>query len=296
MSFTHLLAALLVVALWGFNFIAIKVGLRDLPPVFFTCIRFIVAAVPAMFFVPRPKISCSKLIAYGFFAFALQFSLLFIGMKLGMSAGLSSLVMQSQAFFTIGIVSVVLKDRPHIYQLIGALIAGAGIVLVGLNIEAKATLVGLFCIICGGFSWGIANTLIKTMGSVSALSLVVWGSAAAVPPLCIATLWLDGPVLMQYSLTHLTWLGIGSVLYNAYFSTLLGFGIWAWLLRHHSANLIAPFTLLVPIVGIVCGALLLDESFYLWELAAAALVMSGLTLNVFGGRIFPPRVASVSRS
>jgi O-acetylserine/cysteine efflux transporter len=204
-------------------------------------------------------------------------------MAAGMPTGLSSLVIQVQAFFTIGLVALLMHERPLPPQLAGALVAGAGLVLVALHLPS-GTALGFALVVAAALSWAIANIIVKRVPGDAPLSVVVWGSAAAVIPLAIAVLATEGfsrSAQIVGSMSAANWLGIA---FQAWPTTLVAFGIWAWLLRQHPAALVAPFTLLVPVVGMTCAVWLLDESVTWWKLAGAALVLSGLGLNVLATR------------
>ena len=279
----HFAAALLMVTIWGFNFVVIRWGLNDIPPLLLTLLRFVMAAFPALLFVPRPKASWRLIAGYGLFAFALQFTFLFAGMAAGMPTGLSSLVIQVQVFFTIALVAILMRDRPRLPQLLGALVAGAGLVLVALHLPA-GTVLGFVLVVAAALSWAIANVIVKRVPGDAPLSVVVWGSATAVVPLALATLATEGlsrSAQIIGAMSVANWLGIA---FQAGPTTLVAFGIWAWLLRQHPASLVAPFTLLVPVVGMTCAVWLLDEPVTWWKLAGAALVLSGLGLNVLASR------------
>lgn len=286
MTLPDILTALAVVTIWGFNFVVIKIGLQDLPPVLFTALRFLFAALPLVFFIKRPETSWRLIIAYGMFQFALQFTLLFSGIKLGLPAGLASLVIQLQAFFTIGLAVLMLGERPRLVQLVGALIAFSGMALVAANLEGKATLIGFVLVVSGGMCWALANIATKKMGQVNALSLVVWGSLVATPPLIIASWLMEGQAAWQLAADRFTLKTLGAILFQSYPNTILGFGIWSMLMRRYAAATIAPFSLLVPVAGMTSAALILGESLQWWKIAAGLLVLSGLALNQFGARIW----------
>ncbi len=283
MSASHLAAALLMVTIWGFNFIVIRWGLNDVPPMTLTVLRFALAAFPAVLFVRRPRPSWRLVASYGLFAFTLQFGLLFAGMQAGMPTGLASLVIQVQAFFTIGLVAVLTHERAKTIQLIGATVAGAGLVLVALYLP-PSTFVGFLLVVAAAASWAIANVIVKRIHSEQPLAVVVWASAAASIMMLPVALVLEGPATMWAAVAAmdaLAWLGLA---FQAWPTTLLAFGIWAWLLRQHPAALIAPFTLLVPIVAMSLAVWLLGEEITWWKLTAIALVLSGLALNVVASR------------
>lgn len=280
----HLLLALLVVAIWGTNFVAIKTALRDLPPLLLCAVRFTLVAVPMVFFVPRPAVTWRQLGAYGLTMFALHFGFLFLGMKLGMSAGLASLTLQFQVFVTLTLTALVLKERILPVQVAGTATAGAGFAVVALHTGGDVTLAGLACTLLGATSWGFANFYSKRLGPVNPLGLVVWGSVVVPAPMLLASLALEGPASIAHSLTHMGAQAWGSVAYIVYGSTLVAYSLWSWLLSRHAASAIAPFTLLVPIFGMLSAALLLGESLPGWKLQAAGLVIAGLAINLFGPR------------
>jgi O-acetylserine/cysteine efflux transporter len=283
MSPVHLTAALLMVTIWGFNFIVMRWGLNEVPPVTLTLLRFALATFPALLLVARPRVPWWRLAAYGLFAFALQFSLLFAGLAAGMPTGLSSLVIQVQAFFTIGLAVLLSRERPRGTQLAGAALAGAGLVFVATHLPG-GTRLGLLLVVAAAASWATANLIVKHLRG-EPLAIVVWASACAVPPLAVAALVIDGPQRVAGAVASLSagqWLGVA---FQAWPTTLLAFGIWAWLLRLYPATVVAPFTLLVPVVGMSCAVWLLGEPLLWWKLAGAALVLAGLALNVFAARL-----------
>lgn len=285
----HLACALLMVALWGFNFVVMRWGLDQVPPLTLSALRFGLAAFPALLLVRPPRASWRLVAGYGLFAFSGQFALLFTGMAVGMPTGLASLVIQIQAFFTIGLAALVTHERPRAVQLAGALLAGGGVLLVALHLGGGSRL-GLVLIVLAALSWAVANTIVRRIPidpqaeRSGPLAIVVWGCAVATLPLAAAALLIDGPRSVLDSMDALDraqWLGLA---FQAWPVTLLAFAVWAWLLRLYPASLIAPFTLLVPVVGMSSAALLLGEAVTWWKLTGAALVLGGLALNVLSFR------------
>jgi O-acetylserine/cysteine efflux transporter len=283
----HLLLALLVVAIWGTNFVAIKVAMRELPPLLLCAVRFILVAVPVVFFIPRPAVAWRHLALYGLTMFGLHFGFLFLGMALGMSAGLASLTLQFQVFVTLALTATVLKERILPVQLAGALVGFAGFAIVVQHTGGDVTVAGLFCVLLGACSWGFANFLSKRLGPVNPLGLVVWGSLVVPVPMLLASLVFEGPARIGHSLTHLSAPVLFSVAFIVYGSTHVAYSLWSWLLARHPAATIVPFTLLVPIVGMISSAVLLGESLPAWKLQAGALVLAGVALNLFGPRLLP---------
>lgn len=284
LPFRHLLLALLTVAIWGSNFVAVKLALHDLPPLLLCSLRFVFVSLPAVFFLRQPDVPVRQLLTYGFSMFGFQFGFLFLGMKLGVSAGLASLVLQFQVFVTLALASAVLKERISPAQIAGALIAGAGFVVVGVHTGGDVTIPGLACVLLAAVSWGFANFTSKRLGRVNPLALVVWGGLVVPVPMAVASLVFEGPAVITLSLTHVGATALLSVAYIVYLSTLVAYSLWSWLLARHPATTVTPFALLVPVFGMLSSALLLGEPLPAWKLAAAALVIAGLALNVFGPR------------
>ena len=275
---------LLVVTIWGANFVVIKLGLGDMPPLLFTSLRFLFAAIPLVFVRRRPAIAWRWLAAWGLTQFALQFALLFVGIKLGMPAGLASLVIQLQAFFTMGLAWGLLRERVRALQWFGALVALFGMGVVALHLEQPATLYGLLMVLGAALSWAIANIVVKRIGAVDPLGLAAWASLIAFVPLAALSLLVEGPATVAAALRTMGGWAWAAVLFQSYPNTLFGFGVWSMLMRRHAAAELAPYTLLVPAVGMVCAALVLGEALQPWKIGAGLLVLAGLALNQWAAR------------
>jgi O-acetylserine/cysteine efflux transporter len=281
---------LAVVALWGFSFVAIKVGLHEIPPFALAALRFCFAAVPFVFFVKRPRLPWRYITGYGFAIGVCQFGLLFVGMKLGMPAGLSSLVIQLQIFFTIGLAIAFLGDRLHKEDLIGAAIATIGVVLLGvykLQAGMTGTLIGFLLVIAGAFAWAVGNVVAKRAAKYDAdmFALVVWSSLVPPLPLALMSFAFEGGMEAWTAIASASMLAWGCVLLLAWGATLFGFASWARLLHKYPTALVSPFALLIPVSGLASGALFLDEGLAPLQMAGVLLVLAGLAENVFGVRV-----------
>lgn len=291
MSPRDILLALAIVVVWGVNFMAIKWGVAEVPPLLLTALRYVVATLPAIFFVRRPQVALGILIAYGLFIGVGQFGVLFTAIHLGMPAGLASLVLQLQTFFTIGLAVAFLGERPRGAQFLGAAIAFGGIVLIGIEKLEGAGFWPLLMTVGASAGWAISNIIVKKAGKIDMLSFVVWSSLVPILPLLLLSLAIEGPNAIPYGIGHVTWLGLGSLLFIGWISTDFGYGAWSNLLRRYPASIVAPFTLLVPIVGLTTGQLILGEAMSRLDWAGSALVFAGLLVNVFGPRLFARRAA-----
>ncbi len=282
---------LAVVALWGFSFVPIKVGLEEIPPFAFAALRFFFAAVPLVFFMPPPRMPAGLVIAYGLAIGVFQFGLLFLGMRLGMPAGLSSLVIQVQAFFTIGLGIMFLGDRLHGENVAGAIVAGLGVVLLAVHrigMGADSTLVGLALVIVAAMAWAVGNIVAKHAARkhhADMRDLVVWSSLAPPLPLLAASYAFEGGPAVWHALASASALAWGCALFLAYFATIFGFASWARMLHRYPTGLVAPFALLIPVSGLASGAIFLGESLAPMQMAGVGLVLAGLAVNVYGPRM-----------
>lgn len=278
------LLATAVAIVWGLTFIAIKIGVQETSPLMLSALRFTFAAFPFVLFVKPPKAPALTVLAYGLLIGVGQFGLLFVAIHQGFPVGLASLILQAQAFFTIGLAWVVMREAPTRPQLIGGAIAAAGIAAIGSERLAGASLGPFALVIVASFFWGAGNVVAKTAGRVDMFAFMVWSSLVAPLPLVLLSLWIDGPAPLL-ALAHPTWALAASVAVVAYAGTIFGYGLWARLLSHHPAAAVAPFALLVPVVGMVAAAAIFGEALTMAELFGGLLVMIGLALNVFGGRL-----------
>ena len=190
-----------------------------------------------------------------------------------------------QAFFTIALALVFLGEKLNRYQSLGALIAIAGIVAIASERFEVTALVPLLMVILGAFFWGVANIASKKAGKIDMLSFVVWGSLVPILPLFALSLVVEGPAAITASMTGISLRTILVIAFNGYAATILGFGLWSYLLARYPAGLIAPFSLLVPVAGIASTIILLGETISTLEIVGSVLVFIGLLLNVFGPRL-----------
>lgn len=286
MARKDILQALIVVFLWGLNFVWIRIGLNGVPPLLLCVLRFALSAFPAVFFLPKPTISHAKLFSYGFTIFGLQFAFLFTGMHVDMSAGMASLVLQSQAFFTMALAAWFLHERASRWKIIGALISFSGVAMIAWRSGGDVTLAGLAFTLLAALSWGIGNTISKTLGKGGSLALVVWGSLYALPLLALASLWLEGIDRISDSMSNFSFASTIAIACIVYLSTYVGYTFWVSLLSRYAAATVAPFTLLVPVFGIFGAAIFLGETVFTGKAIASAIVILGLCFNLFepGGR------------
>lgn len=289
-SWSHLLLALSVVAIWGTNFVVIRWGLDGLPPFLFATLRFALSALPWLLFIRRPAVPLRKLAAFGVLLGVGQFGLLYLAIQGRITPGLASLVVQMQVFFTIGLSVVLMGERVRPYQLAGMALAVSGLAVIASHLDATLTVTGLALVLAAAFFWSCANLLAKSAGRVDMLAFMVWSSLFAVPPLFALSWWLEGPALMASRLQTASPGVWATVLWQAIGNSLYGYGVWNWLLARHPAATVTPLALLVPVFGMGASTVFLGEPLPAWKLGAGALVLGGLAVIVLW-----PRAAAALR-
>ncbi len=285
----QLVTALIVIFLWGMNFVVIKIGLKGIPPFLLGALRFALVAFPAILFLPRPKVPLKWLLAYALTISLGQFAFLFSAMAVGMPAGLASLVLQAQAFFTVGFSAMVFGDKLRASNLLGMLVASIGLVLLGgasiSNSASQVTLLGFILTLLAAASWASGNVVNKKIGSTSLLSLVAWSALIPVIPFLLLSWCFEGAAAISSSIAHISLPSILAIVYLAFAATLVGYTLWGSLLSSLPTHMVAPLTLLVPVVGLSAAWILLGEALQPLQLLGAAVVMCGLLINVFGNKL-----------
>ncbi len=276
----HFLLALGVVAIWGSNFVIIKLGLNHLPPLLFAALRFALAAVPMVFFLPRPKASWRNLAAYGLFIGVGQFGLLFLAMQGHISPGLASLVIQMQVFFTIFLAMRLTHEHVKPVQWLALGLAAAGIAVIAMHTDGSTTIGGLAMILLAAASWACGNMVVKRAGRVNMVAYVVWSSLFSAPPLFALSLMFEGWPAIVTGLREADAMSWFAVFWQASANSLFGYAAWGWLLARYPAATVTPMALLVPVFGMAASSWWLQESLPAWKLIAMALVMGGLAINL----------------
>ena len=283
----HALLALAVVAVWGTNFVIIKLALGHLPPLLFATLRFTLAAFPGVLLLRRPAVPLASLALYGVLIGVGQFGLLFIAINGLIAPGLASLVVQSQVFFTIGLALALNGERLRRVQMVSLALGAAGLGLIGAHTGGATSLGGIGLVLAAAFAWASGNMVQRRSVGVDMLAYVVWASLFAVPPLFFLSLLREGWPAIVAGVGHAsagTW---AAVAWQAVGNTMFGYGAWGFLLTRYPAATVAPWSLLVPVFGMAAAATWLAEPLPWWKLAAAALILGGLALTVLWSRLGP---------
>lgn len=282
----HYLIILAVITIWGINFLFMRFALDDIPPMVLGMLRFVGVLLPAIFFVKRPDVAWRWLILYGLTISFGQFSLVFLALTFGFATGLSALVLQAQVFLTVLFARIFLKEPVRANHLMGMLLAGIGLFMIGVGqYQGNLSLWSGLPVLGASLSWAFGNIVVKKIGAVDALSLVVWGNVSTLLAFVLACVGLYGAVGTAEYVANLSTLGVVSVAFLAYVSSLVGYTGFGYLLARHSAGKVVPFILLVPVIALLSGMVVLGERLGAWHWAGTAVVMTGLLWHMFGDRV-----------
>jgi O-acetylserine/cysteine efflux transporter len=283
------LLACLVAVCWGLNFVAIHLSLEQFPPFFLVALRFALLAVPTVLLVPRPGVPWRWVLGYGTGFGVLQFLFLYLAMAVGMPTGLASLVLQSSAPFTVLLAGVLLRERVSGRQALGVAVAIAGLAGIAVHradVDGGALLLPVLLTLCGGLGWALGNLATRQARAPHPLRLTLWMSVVPPLPMLAVSLLVEGPAQIGRSFTGLGTatglLAVGGLAYTVLVGTVLGSGLWATLMSRNPSSSVAPFSMLVPVVGIGAAWLLLGEATSATELAWGALVVGGVPVGSTG--------------
>lgn len=298
LSGRDLAAALVVVVVWGVNFVVMKFALRDFTPFQLGAARYVFAVLPLLLFVRPPHIPWKWLAFYGLFQGVGQFGILFVALKVGMTAALASVLLQTQVFFTALFGFVLLHERASRPLQAGMLLAALGLSCFALNYLSPAdggavaatTLAGFVLTLGAAAMWAMSNIVARHVQQAgvaySPMAFVVWSSIFAILPFTLLSLVFD-PEATRWQWTQArasSWLAVA---YLGWVATILGYSLWTGLLKRHPANRVAPFSLGVPVVGLTTGMLVLGEAITPWQWAGITLVVAALACVMLGGLIKP---------
>ncbi len=296
-----LFAALVVVVAWGLNFVVMKIGLREFTPFQMGLARYVFAALPLVLLVRPPNLPWRFVAAFGLLQGVGQFGFLFVALQVGMTAALASVLMQTQVFFTALLGALFLSERPGKPLQLGLLLAAGALLCFGIGVQGGAgvaaasriTALGLVLNLLAAFMWAASNIVARRAqahaaahtqaGRYDPIAFVGWSSVAPIAPFAVMTLAFDGWAAQSVWLTA-SWQAWAVAAYLGWVATLLGYALWTGLLSHHAANRVAPFSLAVPVVGLLAGLLLLGEVITPWQWAGSALVGVALVAVMFGSR------------
>jgi len=279
MSVSHIALAVFITVLWGFAFVAMRDLLYQLPPFLMAAMRVVAAGLPILVLMRLPRTPFYWLLLLGLTQGGIQMALLLFGMEFGMPAGLAALVLQTQVLFTTLLAFMLLGEKPRWAQYVGIAISLAGMAVIASTMPGGATIIGFFFVVLAALTWATSNIIVKLAGTDEVMRLVAWAHAIGVLPLLALSYIFEGQNEIFHILAGLSWRGIGEIAFLGLISTFGGFGLWSYLMRKNSASAVAPFSLIIPISGMISTALLLGEEFGEVRIAGAGIVLVGLAFG-----------------
>ncbi len=286
-----IMLALLVVIVWGANFTVIKLGLDGVPSMLLVSLRYLIVALPAVFFIKRPNLEWKYIILYGLTVGVGQFSCLFYAMEMGMPASLASIIVQLQAFISPFFAWIFLKEKLKTKQIIGFLVAAVGLFVIGMasgtsgvtKIPIKVFILTIFAPIF----WALSNIIVSFVSQkaiangekLDMLGLIVWSSLIPPLPVLVFALMLDTPQTLIGAITNLNAISVFAILYLSFGATLFGYGMWSQLIAKHSIGEIAPLSLLVPITGLLTARIVLSEQLSKMQWLGVIIILIGLIIT-----------------
>ena len=276
MNAKHVVMAFFIVVLWGLNFVALKIAVLSLPPIFLAGFRFLLISIPWIFFVEKPKVSKKQFITLPITLGVLQYSLLYYGMSTGLSAGLSAVILQTQSFFTVIMSTILIKEKPRLNEILGLLIGALGVIILLINNNGDFKIESVLIILAAAISWGIANIQLKNLGNVNMVSFLIWISPFAAIVLFIISFILEYDLVLNIDFSNIEIKVFLSIFYTAYLSTVIGFTMWQYLLNKYKSVQITPYGLLVPVTGSIFGYIILSEVLEIYQIIAGIVIIIGL--------------------
>ena len=260
----------------GLNFVALKIAVLSLPPIFLAGLRFLLISIPWIFFVEKPKVSKRQFITLPITLGVLQYSLLYYGMSTGLSAGLSAVILQTQSFFTVIMSTILIKEKPRLNEILGLLIGALGVMILLINNNGDFKIEAVLIILAAAISWGIANIQLKNLGNVNMVSFLIWISPFAAIVLFIISFILEYDLVLNIDFSNVEIKVFLSIFYTAYLSTVIGFTMWQYLLNKYKSVQITPYGLLVPVTGSIFGYIILSEVLEIYQIIAGIVIIIGL--------------------
>ena len=275
--------AVLVAVIWGLGFIVSRIALNEFSPELMTTLRFAIAALPCLF-VRKPGVSWEILIAISFTLFLGQFLAQAFAIQHGVPVGLTSVIVQSQALFTIGLAAILFGERPTRMQTAGIGLATVGLLMICGTVGYDFSVSAFAVLLISPVAFAIGNILLRRAQGVPMFDLFAWLCLVAAIPLFALTLVTNGPQPTWQALTQMSLTGLLCMLALGGISTSIAYWLWGRLLRDHPPAQVVPFALLVPFVGSAASSIVFGETFGPLRLAGMVTVVGGIAVMLLAKR------------
>ncbi len=282
--------AIAVAVIWGVGFVLTRIAVDEISATLLTALRFGITALPCLF-LPRPKLSWGLIVAISWLLVA-QFLAQTYGLAHGVPAGLTAVIVQSQALFTVAFAAIFLRELPTRLQVLGIAISMSGLLLICFTVGYDFSVWAFAVLMTAPISFAVSNLLLRRAQGVSMLDLFAWIGLLAMVPLLTVLLVVDGPAMTLHALSQMSLLAAVCVVAVALLGTTLGYWIWGRLLRQYSAAQVVPFALLVPFIGAGVSSIVFGETFGPLRLTGMIVVVLGIAVMLLSRR--PPPLVEVA--
>lgn len=273
------LLLVLLMALWGFNFSVIKLGVNNIDPFLLTALRFSLAVLPLIFFVRRPNVPWRYLMTYGLTFGVGVWGLTTLSVGVGLSGGLASLLLDMSVISSLLVGRYLLKEHVTVSKVLGSLLALLGLGLIIWHQDGTVTPLGLALVLSASVFWSINGLIVKRSGTREVFAFNIWGMAFAPIPLFILALCVSGPSSVMQSIADINGSVLFSAAFQAYPTTLLGYWFWNKMIVKYSVSSVAPMTLLVPVFALIGGYIFFGESLDAVQAIAAVVILLGVAVS-----------------
>lgn len=280
MKRNDLLLAIAVMAIWGFNFSMIKMGVTNVHPLLATAARFALAVMPAIFFIARPNVQWRYLVSYGLVFGVGIWGMASWSITAGLSSGISSVLLSTNVIIGMIVGVWVFKEQASTRKITGAVLAMVALLVLVVSTTGNVTLAGVVLIMIAACSWTLMGVIVKASKTTQAFAFNVWGMLFAPIPLVLFATALHGEQILWSALDNWDWSTTVAVLFQAYPTTLFGYWVWNRTLIKYPLSTAAPLTLLVPVFALISGYFMYDEVLSVAQVVASGLFLVGIGLIV----------------
>ncbi|WP_425642205.1 EamA family transporter [Marinomonas gallaica] len=273
------LLLVLLMALWGFNFSVIKLGVNNIDPFLLTALRFSLAVLPLIFFVRRPNVPWRYLMAYGLTFGVGVWGLTTLSVSAGLSSGLASLLLDMSVISSLLVGRYLLKEQVTVSKVLGSVLALIGLSVIIWHQDATVTPLGIALVLSASVFWSINGLIVKRSGTRAVFAFNIWGMVFAPIPLFVLALCVSGPSSVMQSIADINGSVLFSAAFQAYPTTLLGYWFWNKMIVKYSVSSVAPMTLLVPVFALIGGYLFFGESLDAAQAIAAVIILLGVAVS-----------------
>jgi O-acetylserine/cysteine efflux transporter len=277
MSAIQIFCAVAVPLLWGYQFVAIKVGVTEFPPLFFLALRFLAIALLLVPFVKRPtRRQLGPIVAISIFFGGLNFGLFYVGLGLG-SGSMSAVAYQLAPPFTVLLAWPLLAEKPSLTTSAGVVLALVGVVVSAGGPDLSTKALPLLLVVGAAFAFAVSTVLTKRYGPFDPLMLMGWSSLLTVPQVMLMSLLLEyGQAASLVTADQRGWMALA---YTIFIGGIVGFGLWFWLIGRCSMSRVAPFGLLIPVFALASSVLFLGDRMTPELIAGGLLAIAGVAVT-----------------